>query len=150
MSVSKQARKKRRSFTREFKLSVLRRMAETDSIVGLARELGLERKLLYSWREQYQKGGSEALRRVGRPRRAGRGAGAALGADQDGFFQASGNLPRSADADEPERPSEQGIEALQRKIGRQQLELDFFRAALQQVRARRRRSGAPGEKASTP
>jgi transposase-like protein len=28
-------------------------MAETDSIVALARELGLERKLLYCWREQY-------------------------------------------------------------------------------------------------
>jgi transposase len=133
----KRARKKRRSFTREFKLSALRRMAETDSIVGLARELGLERKLLYCWREQYQQGGSEALRRVGRP--------AAVGTQRQ-------DLPRRADADEPERPAapEQGIEALQRKIGQQQLELDFFRAALQQVRARRRRNGAPGEKASTP
>jgi transposase len=139
--VSKQARKKRRSFTREFKLSALSRMAETDSIVGLARELGLERKLLYCWREQYQKGGSEALRRVGRPAHR-----------QDGFSEASGNLSRWADADEPERPSvpEQRVEALQRKIGEQQLELDFFRAALQQVRARRRGNGAPGEKASTP
>lgn len=139
--MSNQVRKKRRSFTQEFKLSVLSRMAETDSIVGLARELGLERKLLYCWREQYQKGGSEALRRVGRPAQR-----------QDGFFQASGNLSRSADADEPERAvaPEQRIEALQRKIGQQQLELDFFRAALQQVRARRRGTGAPGEKASTP
>lgn len=139
--MSKQVRKKRRSFTREFKLSVLSRMAETDSIVGLARELGLERKLLYCWREQYQNGGSEALRRVGRPAQR-----------QDGFLKASGNLPRSADADERERPSapEQRVEALQRKIGQQQLELDFFRAALQQVRARRRGNGAPGEKASTP
>jgi transposase len=135
--VSKQVRKKRRSFTREFKLSALSRMAEADSIVELARELGVERKLLYCWREQYQKGGLAALRRVGRPA-------------QDGFFQASGNLPRWAD--EPERPGapEQRIEALQRKIGQQQLELDFFRAALQQVRARRRGNGAPGEKASTP
>jgi transposase len=139
--VSKQVRNKRRSFTQEFTLSALRRMAETDSIVGLARELGVERKLLYCWRERYQTGGSEALRRVGRPARR-----------QDGFFEASGNLPRRAAADEPERPGapEQRIEALQRKIGEQQLELDFFRAALQQVRARRRMNGAPGEKASTP
>jgi transposase len=142
--VSKQVRKKRRSFTREFKLSALRRMAKTDSIVGLARELGVERKLLYCWREQYQSGGSEALRRVGRPvRRA---------AEQDGFFEASGNLSQRADGNEPATPGapEQRIEALQRKIGEQQLELDFFRAALQQVRARRRGNGAPGEKASTP
>lgn len=144
MSVSNQERKKRRSFTREFKLSALRRMAEADSIVGLARELGVERKLLYCWREQYRNGGSEALRRVGRPVRRT--------AEQDGFFEASGNLPRRADADAPEGSAvpEPCIEALQRKIGEQQLELDFFRAALQQVRVRRRGTGAPGEKASTP
>jgi len=54
--VSKEARKKRHGFTGEFKLSAPARLAETDSIVGLARELGLERKLLYCWREQYQQG----------------------------------------------------------------------------------------------
>ena len=60
-------RKKRRSFTREFKLSALERMAETESIVGLAQELGLERKLLYCWRDKYAAGGSDNLRRAGRP-----------------------------------------------------------------------------------
>jgi hypothetical protein len=30
------------------------------------------------------------------------------------------------------------------------LEVDFFRAALQHVRERRRTNGAPGKKASTP
>ena len=50
--MSKEARKRQHGFTGEFKLSVLARLAETDSIVGLARELGLERKLLYCWRER--------------------------------------------------------------------------------------------------
>jgi transposase-like protein len=59
--------KKRRSFTRKYKLSVPARMADTPSIIGLAAELGLERKLLYCWRDKYAAGGAENLRRVGRP-----------------------------------------------------------------------------------
>lgn len=127
-------RKKRRSFTREYKLSVLARMADTPSIVGLAAELGLERKLLYCWRDKYAAGGAENLRRVGRPCAAG-----------------------SAERGRPGEPAahtvpdaQQRIAELERKIGRQQLEVDFFRAALQQVRGRRRTDGAPGAKASTP
>jgi hypothetical protein len=38
---------------------------------------------------------------------------------------------------------------LERKIGQQQLDLDFFRAALRQVREPRRKRGAPGETGST-
>jgi transposase-like protein len=45
--------RKRRSFTRDFKLSALKRMAETDNIHALAQELGIERKLLYCWRDAF-------------------------------------------------------------------------------------------------
>ena len=126
--------KKRRSFTREFKLSALARMTETESIVGLAQELGLERKLLYCWRDKYAAGGSENLRRAGRP-----------------------SARSCAERELPGEPAwhtvpeaQQRIAELERKIGQQQLEVDFFRAALQQVRERRRTNGAPGAKASTP
>lgn len=126
--------RKRRSFTREYKLAVLGRMAETESIVGLAQELGVERKLLYCWREKYAAGGSENLRRARRPSAA-----------------------TSAERAQPGEPAartipdaQQRIAELERKIGQQQLEVDFFRAALQRVRERRRTNGAPGKKASTP
>lgn len=59
--------RKRRSFTREFKLAVLKRMAETDNILALARELGIERKLLYCWRDAFKVGGEVGLRRLRRP-----------------------------------------------------------------------------------
>ena len=125
---------KRRSFTREYKLSVLGRMAQTESIVALALELGLERKLLYCWRDKYATGGSENLRRAGRP-----------------------SAVSSGERDQPCEPASQAvpdaqqrIAELARKIGQQQLEVDVFRAALQQVRERRRTNGAPGAKASTP
>lgn len=127
-------RKRRRSFTREYKLAALKRMTETDNIVALAEELGVERKLLYCWRDKYEAGGSDSLRRAGRPA-------AATAAER--------NLP--GEPASPTVPDAQSrIAELERKIGRQQLEVDFFRAALQQVRERRRTNGAPGAKASTP
>jgi transposase len=127
-------RQKRRSFTREFKLAALSRMATTTSIVGLAAELGIERKLLYCWQDAYANGGSVALRRAGRPGRAN-----TLDAVE---------APVPAGESETARAQRQ-IEALQRKIGQQQLDLDFFRAALRQVREQRRKKGVPGETVST-
>ena len=115
MSGKRTAKKKRRSFTREFKLSVLARMASTESIFGLARELGIERKLLYCWREQYQQGGAAALRRAGRPSTA------ELSEMEE---------PMAAPVPDASRQ----IAALERKIGQQQFELDFFRIALKQLR----------------
>jgi hypothetical protein len=41
------------------------------------------------------------------------------------------------------------IAELERKIGRQQLDLDFFRAALRHVRDKQPMSGVPGATAST-
>jgi transposase len=41
------------------------------------------------------------------------------------------------------------IAELERKVGQQQVELDFFQRALRQVREVRQRSGAPGGTAST-
>jgi transposase-like protein len=61
------SRKRRWRFTRAFKLAVLERMEETANIVVLAEELGIQRKLLYTWREKYAAGGPEALNASGRP-----------------------------------------------------------------------------------
>lgn len=134
MSEHRSGKKKRRSFTREFKLSVLERMKETDSIVGLAAELGLERRLLYCWRDKYAAGGTENLRRAGRPQRS---------SPDEAAPAADPAVPAPADA-------QRRIAELERTIGRQQMELDFFRAALRHVRERRRSTGTPGAKASTP
>jgi uncharacterized coiled-coil protein SlyX len=45
--------------------------------------------------------------------------------------------------------AERRIEELERKIGQQQLELDFFRAALRHVREQRLKKGGPGETPSS-
>jgi transposase len=127
-------KRKRRSFTRAFKLSALARLATTENIVHLAAELGVERKLLYCWRDHYEARGSAGLRRAGRP---------SLAEVAD-----DGTPDRGAEESEATR-SRRRIVELERKIGQQQLDLDFFRTALRHVRERRRMSDTPGATAST-
>jgi transposase len=128
------SKKKRRSFTRAFKEAAIARMATTESILGLAIELGVERKLLYCWRDQFQSGGSAALRRAGRPARA------------DGLaIEAPGTPTEVTDP----AAAQKRIDELERKIGQQQLDLDFFRAALRHVRDQRPGKGGSGETPST-
>lgn len=129
-----------RVFSREMKLAALRRMAAGENVSALARELKLRRKLLYAWRDNLRRGGPEALRTRGRPRKSAPVA----------LPEASASpAVVSAPADEL-ATAKQHIAALERKIGQQQVELDFFRQALRQVRGKRRPSDGSGATASTP
>ena len=112
-------KRKRRSFTQGFKLAAVKRMATAESIQGLADELGVRFGLLYKWRDSLRIGGEEALRRVGRPSRT-------MPPEL-----AAGVAP--IDPGDP-AAAQRRIEELERKIGQQQLELDFFRVALRRVR----------------
>jgi transposase-like protein len=47
-------KKKARSYSIDFKQEAVRRMAEATTIIGLAKELGVRRKLLYQWRDQFR------------------------------------------------------------------------------------------------
>ena len=136
-------RRQRRSFTSDFKRAVLKRMEETDNIVALCKELDIERKLLYLWRDAYKQGGEPGLMRA-RPRRALNQVEAAL-RRAEALQAPAGSTEGPAPAADQRRIAE-----LERKIGEQQVALDFFRAALRHVREQRRRTGVPGGKASTP
>ena len=127
-------RKKRRSFTQAFKQSAVARMATAESIRGLAAELKIEQRMLYHWRERFQTGGLEGLRRIGRPSRAEASEAEASRAPLD--------VTDPADA-------RRRIDELERKIGQQQLDLDFFRAALRHVRDQQPRKGGSGGTTST-
>jgi transposase-like protein len=116
--------KERRLFTREFKLMALSRFAAAPNALDLARELGIRRELLYKWQAKYEAGGEEALRTSGRPR------------------------PVAA---APEAlAEEQRIAALERKLGQQELLLDFFEGALRRIEGSRRAIAGPGATASSP
>ena len=118
-----------RVFTRKFKLAALDRMSSGEDVSALARALGIRRKLLYAWRDSLRRSGPDGLRSQGRPKKAAIVSPAP--ADDAGGQQAR-------------------IAELERKVGQQALELDFFRAALQQVGGPRHRRGGRGEPGSTP
>jgi len=140
------SRQRRSPFNQEFKLAAVDRMLAGESVMALARELGVARKLLYDWRERHRKGGAAALipRRPG-PRRESE--------------EAAGSAPQSAPMDpgplaEPSPPeafrtAQARIVELERKVGRQALELDFFREALRHFKETRRPDDGSGVPAST-
>jgi transposase len=60
-----------------------------------------------------------------------------------------GKHRKKTEPDSIEGKLRQEVGQLKRLLGEKTLELDFFKGALQKVEARRRSSGASGEKAST-
>jgi transposase len=125
-----------RKFSREFKLEAVRRILAGEQIRALSEELAVLRKDLYAWRKLFRAGGAEALRPLGRPRK-GDGVVASRVRKQSRDVA-------SGDPGEPERIAE-----LERKVGQQQIELDFFRQALRRVREVRRPNAGPGVTGST-
>jgi transposase-like protein len=124
-----------RIFSREFKLEAVRRILAGERIRALSEELKVLRKDLYAWRDLFRAGGAAALRPLGRPRRGDAVA---------PRVKAQAREIASADLGAPERIAE-----LERKVGQQQIELDFFRQALRRVKEARRPSSGPGVTGST-
>lgn len=122
MSKLKPEKPMKRRWSRAFKLAAVSRMNEGMGVRALAEELGIGTGLLYDWYRRYLSGGAEALRAMGRP-----------SANAPPFEPASSSP--SADA------GQRQIAELERKIGQQQLELDFFRAALRHVGEQRLKKG---------
>jgi transposase len=128
-----------RAFCREFKLEAVRRMLAGENVSALARDLKVQRNDLYVWHDRFRSGGASALRGPGRPRKAEAVVTAATGA-----VPAPG-APAAAQLD----AAHKRIAELERKIGQQQVELDFFRQALRQVKGARRPSDGSGVTGST-
>ena len=130
---------KARQYERAFKVAALERVAAGENVSALSRELGIRRKLLYQWRDAVRRGGIEALRGRGRPR-----AGEHL-VERPPLPSPPGVAVPDALARARER-----IAALERKIGQQALELDFFAQALQlSKQTGRATNGSPDAPAST-
>jgi transposase-like protein len=133
-----------RVFSRDFKLAALSRMEGGENVSALSRELKLRRKLLYEWRDAFRAGGPEALRGPGRPRKGSVVIGAKSGGMSGG---ARGS--RAAGPSDELAAARRRIAELERKVGQQALEADFFRQALQLFETSRRSSDRPGGTAST-
>ena len=127
----------RRTFSREFKLEVVRRMEAGESGTALARELSLKREVLYRWRDAVRHGGAEALRcGPGRPTKV----------EALAMQAAKGPAAKATDLAMARRQ----IVELERKVGQQQLDLDFFKQALRRIEASPQPSDGPGVTGSSP
>jgi len=125
-----------RTFSREFKVKVVERIEAGESISKLSGELSIKRSILYRWRDAYRVGGAPALR-GGRGRPTLSDAAEMAAARQE----ATG---RSDPSKEQHRIAE-----LERKIGQQQMDIDFFKEALRRIEASHRPNDGPGVTASS-
>lgn len=128
--------KELRSFSRATKLAAIARMDAGENVSALSRELEVKREILYRWRSQYRERGEEGLReRRGRPTVA------------EAQVMAASRGPAS-DAADLAASRRQNAE-LERKVGQQELLLDFFKGALRRIEASRRLDEQPGGTASS-
>jgi transposase-like protein len=109
-----------RRHTVEFKRQVVERMKTCENIGALARELKLQRKLLYTWKYQFE----------GRPE------------------PRHANLATTAEERKDKQQRDQ-IAKLKAALGEKALEADFFKSALLRVKEGRRQSIETGAEAST-
>jgi transposase len=127
----------RRSFSREFKLAVIERLEAGESGTALALELSVKRTIIYRWRDAWREGGKAALRsKPGRPDKL----------EALEMEAARGVAAKAGDLKEARRQ----IAELERKVGQQQLDLDFFKGALRRIETSRQPAPAPGATASSP
>ena len=126
------SKRRRRIFSREFKLAAIERMFGGESTKALGRELRVDPKHLHKWCQRFRNGGAEAVRQAGRPRKP---------------VESEVERARTRAADLGS--ARKYITELEAKIGQQQVDLDFFQEALRRVREARRPSEGPGATAST-
>ena len=124
----------KRSFSGDIKRAAVKRMEAGESSAALARELAVKRTILYRWRDIVRRDGEQAFAgKGGRPSKAEM-------------------LTREHGAEGATKLAQarRKIADLERKVGQQQLDLDFFKQALRHIEAAQRQSSARGVTASSP
>ena len=131
-----------RVFSREVKEAAVQRLIAGEKVRAVATELQVWPKLLYDWWNLYERGGPEALRAPGRPP----GARPRVVRDsQPRRRTAKGTAGGAAEA-----PAAECVAELERKIGQQALELDFFARALRHIKASAPPTDGRGARPSSP
>jgi transposase len=127
-----------RVFTCEFKHRMVLRLANGERVAALAEEAGVKPQLLYDWRAAYR-----ALGVAGLNRKRGRKPGWRRNQASAGLASSSSDaaLSSAKPADEFAR-AQARIAELERLVGRQQVDLHFFREALRLWDATSQESGA--------
>jgi transposase len=123
------ARGKNRQFPTAFKLKAIKRVERGEGVLPVARELEISRKILHDWIKAWTAHGPEGLNRKRGPKPGPRKLKPVATYDDK----------RSALTHANARIAE-----LERLVGRQQMDLDFFRQALRALE----RPAAQGKPAS--
>ena len=118
---------KQAEYAMELKLAAVLRVRAGESVKAVAQDLGIRRKRLYVWKDRYAELGEAGLvrRRGGRPRKEGSAAG-----NGSETMVGRGEL----------LGARRRIAELERKVGQQELELDFFAEALRRIGVEGKRS----------
>ena len=133
-----------RVFSREFKEAAVRRIVAGEKVKAVAAELHVWPKLLYQWWDRYEWGGAEALVPPGRPPRS------AVWAQRPRPAPKRARKPKQQRGTPEEAAAADRVAELERKVGQQALELDFFARALRHVKASARANDGRGAGASSP
>jgi transposase len=118
-----------RKFPPEFRRAALERLKTCDNVTALARELGIRRKWLYKWSEK-----ERALY-------------AAATSPAEGVE--SGPVAEAPPTSSSETQLRKRVRELESMVARQNLEIDFFKGALQRIEQRRRKRAETTASAST-
>lgn len=122
--------KKSREFSAEFRIAVAKRIDGGESVSKIQLELKIKRSVLYRWRDAYRKQGVAGLQlQRGRP-------------------PGVPNPPSKPGASETELLRQQ-IAGLEQKVGRQAMQLDFFKQAFKRIKVSSQNSNNTGATAST-
>src|SRR5471032_1265629 len=106
-----------RTFPTAFKMAAIKRLEAGEAVLPLARELGVSRKLLHDWRKAWGLKGPAGLNRKRGPKPGPRKLRPLA---EPAAKRSSGELARARVK----------IAELERKIGQQALDIDFFHKAL--------------------
>lgn len=119
------AKKRRRKWTHyglEFKIQAIKRVAAGETASRVARELGIARSVLNRWRKEYPEFGAAGRLSAGVP---------------------------DVVAPTPAEIAAQRIAELERKVGQQEVQIDFLKRAFERVRELRQPNSGSGGSAST-
>ena len=106
-----------RTFSTAFKIAAVERVEAGEAVLPMARELGIPRKLLYGWHKAWKADGAAGLNRKRGPKPGLKHTSTVPGEP------AQNSISELAKA-------QTRIAELERLVGRQQVDLDFFRKAL--------------------
>jgi transposase len=123
------AKRKNRRFPTAYKLKAIKRAEGGEGVLPVARKLGIPRKILHDWIKAWKAHGPEGLNRKPGPKPGPRRLKPLQADDKKRSALVQANLR---------------IAELERLVGRQQMDLDFFRKALRALE----RPAAQGKPAS--